>query len=162
MSAACTSVAAIVPESAPPAPTRLPTTVTELMLLALIMPVLLLALPMMLPPSIVGVLDSGVDGDQMYVAMELLVGEELAARIDRGPMPLAEFERGELTIGVSGGPCSGYIYELLQDPEMTHDAYHAELRKYLDARTERIATEPAIPTGDATELSDEAWQEAGG
>jgi hypothetical protein len=42
-------------------------------------------------------------------------------------------ERGELTIGVSGGPCSGYIYELLQDPAMTHDAYHAELRAYLDA-----------------------------
>jgi hypothetical protein len=42
-------------------------------------------------------------------------------------------ERGELTIGVSGGPCSGYIYELLQDPTMTHDAYHAELRAYLDA-----------------------------
>lgn len=40
-------------------------------------------------------------------------------------------ERGELTTGVSGGPCSGYIYELLQDPEMTHDAYHAALRQYL-------------------------------
>lgn len=42
-------------------------------------------------------------------------------------------ERGELTSGVSGGPCSGYIYELLQDPTMTHDAYHAALRAYLDA-----------------------------
>jgi hypothetical protein len=41
-------------------------------------------------------------------------------------------ERGELTIGMSGGPCSGYIYELLQDPEMTHDAYHAALRQHLD------------------------------
>lgn len=40
-------------------------------------------------------------------------------------------ERGELTTGVSGGPCSGYIYELLQDPDMTHDAYHAALRDYL-------------------------------
>lgn len=42
-------------------------------------------------------------------------------------------ERGELTSGVSGGPCSGYIYELLQDPSMTHDAYHAAVRAYLDA-----------------------------
>lgn len=45
-------------------------------------------------------------------------------------------ERGELTTGVSGGPCSGYIYELLQDPTMTHDAYHAALRAYLDSRRE--------------------------
>jgi len=43
-------------------------------------------------------------------------------------------ERGELTTGMSGGPCSGYIYELLQDPTMTHDNYHAALRAYLDAR----------------------------
>jgi hypothetical protein len=42
-------------------------------------------------------------------------------------------ERGELTTGVSGGPSSGYIYELLQDPTITHDSYHAALREYLDA-----------------------------
>lgn len=54
-------------------------------------------------------------------------------------------ERGELTIGVSGGPCSGYIYELLQDPTMTHDAYHAALRAYLDQRKERVQTEGATP-----------------
>lgn len=41
-------------------------------------------------------------------------------------------ERGELTTGCSGGPDSGYIYELLQDPTMTHSAYHAALRTYLD------------------------------
>lgn len=41
-------------------------------------------------------------------------------------------ERGELTSGVSGGPCSGYIYELLQDPTQTHEKYHAALRAYLD------------------------------
>lgn len=43
-------------------------------------------------------------------------------------------ERGELTVGCCGGPDSGYIYELLQDPTMTHDAYHAALRAYLDER----------------------------
>jgi hypothetical protein len=43
-------------------------------------------------------------------------------------------ERGELTSGVSGGPHSGYIYELLQDPTMTNEAYHAALRAYLDSR----------------------------
>lgn len=46
-------------------------------------------------------------------------------------------ERGELTTGMSGGPSSGYIYELLQDPSMTHDVYHAALRAYLD-RLKRV------------------------
>lgn len=41
-------------------------------------------------------------------------------------------ERGEMTTGCAGGPSSGHIYELLQDPTMTHDAYHAALRAYLD------------------------------
>lgn len=40
-------------------------------------------------------------------------------------------ECGELTSGVSGGLHSGYIYELLQDPNQTHESYHAELRAYL-------------------------------
>jgi hypothetical protein len=43
-------------------------------------------------------------------------------------------ERDQLTIGCSGSPSSGYIYELLQDPAMTHTRYHAELRAYLDQR----------------------------
>lgn len=43
-------------------------------------------------------------------------------------------ERGELTVGCSGGPSSGYIYELLQDPTMTHDIYHQALRDYLAAK----------------------------
>lgn len=41
-------------------------------------------------------------------------------------------ERGEMTTGCTGGPSSGYIYELLQDPTITHDSYHAALRAYLD------------------------------
>jgi len=40
-------------------------------------------------------------------------------------------ERGELTIGVSGGPCSGYIYELLHDPAQTHETYFNQVREYL-------------------------------
>ena len=43
-------------------------------------------------------------------------------------------ERGELTTGVSGGPCSGYIYELLVDPEITHELYHQKLRAYLEEK----------------------------
>ena len=61
-------------------------------------------------------------------------------------------ERGELTDGVSGGPCSGYIYELLQDPTMTHDAYHAALRAYLDVLKQPLPVvcgncETALPEG---------------
>jgi len=42
-------------------------------------------------------------------------------------------ERGEMTFGCTGGTSSGYIYELLQDPTITHDSYHAALRAYLDS-----------------------------
>ncbi len=34
-----------------------------------------------------------------------------------------QIEREELTVGVSGGPYSGAIYELLHDPAQTHEQY---------------------------------------
>lgn len=40
-------------------------------------------------------------------------------------------EANDISNGVSGGPDSGSIYELLHDPAQTHDLYHAQLRKYL-------------------------------
>ena len=40
-------------------------------------------------------------------------------------------DRGELAKGLSGGCRSGYIYELLHDPQQTHEAYFAELRAHL-------------------------------
>lgn len=40
-------------------------------------------------------------------------------------------DRGELTRGVSGGPDSGYIYELLHDPAQTHETYFSQVREYL-------------------------------
>lgn len=46
-------------------------------------------------------------------------------------------ERGQVTEGCWGGPSDGAIYELLVDPEMTHDAYHQKLREYLDSRPKR-------------------------
>lgn len=48
-------------------------------------------------------------------------------------------ERNEVTTGVWGSPSDGAIYELLTDPEMTHDAYHRALRNYLDSRTKELA-----------------------
>lgn len=47
-----------------------------------------------------------------------------------------QIERGELTTGVSGGCGSGYIYELLQDENQTHDNYFKELNDYLAAAKE--------------------------
>ena len=40
-------------------------------------------------------------------------------------------DRGELTRGVSGGPDSGHIYELLHDPAQTHETYFSQVREYL-------------------------------
>lgn len=40
-------------------------------------------------------------------------------------------DRGELTRGVSGGPDSGYIYELLHDQAQTHETYFSQVREYL-------------------------------
>lgn len=57
-----------------------------------------------------------------------------------------QVERGELTVGVSGGPSSGAIYELLHDPAQTHELYFAEVRKYLDERAASTPQPPAPPT----------------
>lgn len=54
-------------------------------------------------------------------------------------------ERNELTTGVMGGSDSGYIYELLVDPTITHDSYHAALREYLDGLKVQQA-EPVLQT----------------
>jgi hypothetical protein len=58
-------------------------------------------------------------------------------------------ERGELTIGVSGGRFSGYIYELLLDPTITHDSYHAALREYLDGLKNQQQAEPVQAIDEA-------------
>lgn len=40
----------------------------------------------------------------------------------------------QVTTGVWGSPSDGAIYELLNDPAMSHDVYHQKLREYLDQR----------------------------
>lgn len=46
-----------------------------------------------------------------------------------------QVERDELTIGVSGSPSSGAIYELLNDPAQTHERYFQQVRQYLQEPT---------------------------
>ena len=41
-------------------------------------------------PNVVQIHDYGMDGNVPYIAMELLDGEPLSRRIDRGPLPPAE------------------------------------------------------------------------
>ena len=45
-------------------------------------------------------------------------------------------ERGEVTVGCWGSPSDGAIYELLIDPTITHESYHAALRAYLESKRE--------------------------
>ena len=59
------------------------------------------------------------DADEMAVALRNLA---------------TQIERGELTVGVSGGPCSGAIYELLTDPTQTHENYFRQLHEYLHSK----------------------------
>ena len=40
-------------------------------------------------------------------------------------------DRSEITIGATGGPSSGCMYELLHDPAQTHENYFREVRAYL-------------------------------
>jgi len=47
-------------------------------------------------------------------------------------------ERDEMTTGCSGGYTSGYSYELLQDPEQTHDGYFAQLREHLEKKAPNL------------------------
>jgi len=52
----------------------------------------------------------------------------------------AQVERGEMTTGVSGGPTSGHIYELLHNAEQTHEKYFAEVRTYLEEKKSEPAS----------------------
>ena len=54
-------------------------------------------------------------------------------------------DRGELTVGTSGGSSSGYSYELLHSPEQTHEKYFAELNAYLADKAASAPT-PKEPT----------------
>jgi hypothetical protein len=54
-------------------------------------------------------------------------------------------ECDQVTSGVWGSYSSGAIYELLIDPEQTHDIYHAALVKYLDKLKSMTPTDQPKP-----------------
>lgn len=41
-------------------------------------------------------------------------------------------ERGEVSVGISGGYGSGSVYAYQHDPSITHDSYFAEIDKHLN------------------------------
>ena len=43
-----------------------------------------------------------------------------------------QIEREEVTTGVSGGYNSGFIYEILDNPDQTHESYFKKLHDYLN------------------------------
>ncbi len=91
---------------------------------------------------------------RLTLAIEADTLDELAMALEN---IAAQAERNELTTGTSGGCGSGYNYELLQDPEQTHDSYFAQLRAYLASKTPNVlADRPAAPfaAGPATEGSE--------
>lgn len=45
-----------------------------------------------------------------------------------------EAQAGKLTTGASGGCCAGSVYELLIDPEQTHERYFEQVHAYLAER----------------------------
>ena len=46
-------------------------------------------------------------------------------------------EAKEVTRGCWGSPSDGAIYELLTDPEMTHDIFHQKVREYLASKEDK-------------------------
>lgn len=73
---------------------------------------------------------------RLTLALEADTPEDMASALHN----LAyRVERDQVTEGCWGGPSDGAIYELLVDPDMTHDAYHKALREYLDSRPKRAA-----------------------
>ena len=58
-------------------------------------------------PGLIGLLDTGVDGDQAFLVMELIEGETLAQRLRTGPLP-------SVTVAALGsrlGGVLGYVHE---------------------------------------------------
>lgn len=74
---------------------------------------------------------------QPHRAVRLSIAMEADTRADMASALIdlaCRIERDEVSNGVWGSPSDGAIYELLTDPSMTHDAYHAALVEYLEGR----------------------------
>jgi Tol biopolymer transport system component len=67
-------------------------------------------------PNICALYDVGQEGGQAYLVMEYLEGETLAARLERGPMPIEEMLRCSIQIadGLDAAHARGFIHRDLK------------------------------------------------
>ena len=81
---------------------------------------------------------------RLSLALEADTREDMAQAL-RNLAHRVECEK--VTTGVWGAPSDGAIYELLIDPNQSHDSYHAALRDYLDVKLENSRAAIAKATG---------------
>jgi hypothetical protein len=69
--------------------------------------------------------------------LTLILGADSREELARALEQMAfQVEAAKLTVGVSGGPSTGAIYELLTNPEQTHERYFQEVAEYLRNKKE--------------------------
>ncbi len=98
-------------------------------------------------PNACAVFDVGTEGDVDYLVMERLDGESLAARLARGPLPIAEAVG--LATGVAGALAAAHRAGVVHcDVKPGNIVLTAVGPKVLDFGLARVASRPA--EGDAT------------
>lgn len=79
--------------------------------------------------------------------LTLELGADTAHDMATALISLADrIEREQVTTGMWGGPTDGGIYELLIDPNQTHEQYFKDVRAYLKDKQQE-ATHPMSRTG---------------
>jgi serine/threonine-protein kinase len=114
-------------------------------------------------PSIVKVLDFGVESGRPYIVMELLVGEDLATTLGRGPLEAAPAVDVALSVcaGVSACHKLGIVHRDIKPRNIfIHRAMFGEVVKVLDFGVSRLPqaaqlTGPADIIGTAGYMSPE-------
>ncbi len=107
-------------------------------------------------PAIVTIHDIGSEGGVAYIAMELVPGQSLRARLEAGPLPVRELLRigSEIAEGLSRAHAAGIVHRDLK-PEnlMVTEDGHAKILDFglaKPSRPERSGTVPAeAPTASA-------------
>ena len=111
-------------------------------------------------PHICPIYDVGAEGELQYLVLELVQGETLAARLKRGPMPLAEaLARAiEMADAMATAHRSGIIHRDLKPGNVMLTKAGAVI---LDFGLARIVRDDAPATSDAAQTATAPLTEAG-